>query len=94
MSNGSLIFIVEAIVIAVEIAVLLFLIYHIKELRKSTILAHEQIKVMREAIYETQNYIRELHDGTTLTNKKIESIRKAYDEMHRSVRKHILKKEK
>lgn len=87
MLHESLIFIVEAIVIAVEIVVLLFLIYHIRELRKSTIIAHEQIKVMREAIYETQNYIRELHEGTTLTNKRIDDIKKALDRMHESVKK-------
>jgi hypothetical protein len=69
MLNQTLIFIVETIVIAVEIAVLLFLIYHIKELRKSTLLAHEQIKVMREAIFETQNYIQELHEEATLKKR-------------------------
>jgi hypothetical protein len=42
---------------------------------------------MREAIYETQNYIRELHEGTTLTNKKIEDIKKALDRMHETVKK-------
>ena len=59
--NGNILLIVELSIIFVETVVLLFLIYHIKELRRSSILTHEQIKAMREAIYEIHEFVKELH---------------------------------
>lgn len=82
MIHENFIFIIEAAIIVIETIVLIFLIYHFRELRKRTILAHEEITTMKEAISEMHTFIRELHEETTIAHEQIDTIKKILSEIH------------
>ena len=91
MFHDDFILIVESAIIIVETIVLLFLIYHIRELRRSTVFAHEQIQAMRKAIDEMHTYVKELHKETNITHKHIGVMKEALAEMHEFVKELRLK---
>jgi uncharacterized protein (UPF0305 family) len=83
MIHENYILIIEATIIIVETIVLIFLIYHFRELRKRTILAHEEITTMKEAISDMHTFIQELHEGTTIAHEQIDTMKKILSEMHK-----------
>ena len=62
MIHENFLLIVELTIIIIETIVLLFLIYHFRELRKRTIITHEEIKTMKEAISEMHTFVSEIHE--------------------------------
>ena len=82
MIYENFILIIEATIIVVETTVLIFLLYHIRELHKRTIMAHEEIKTIKKVISEMHGFIRELHEGTTLAHQQIETMEKILLELH------------
>jgi hypothetical protein len=82
MIHEDFILIIEATIIIVETIVLIFLIYHFRELRRRTILAHEEITTMKEAISDMHAFIRELHEGTNVAHEQIDTMKKILSEIH------------
>ena len=83
MNHENFILIVEATIIIVETTVLIFLLYHIRELHKRTVITHEEIKTIKKVISEMHNFVRELNEGTTCAHQQIEMMKKILSELHR-----------
>ena len=81
MIYENYILIVETSIIIVEIIVIIFLVYHFRELRKRTILAHEEIKTMKEAITEMHTFVSEIHKERNLASEQIETMKKILSDM-------------
>ena len=78
MIHENFILIIEATIIIVETIVLIFLIYHFRELRKRTIMAHEEIKTMKEAISEIHIFVSEIHEERNLAAEQIKTMKKNF----------------
>jgi hypothetical protein len=91
MFHEDVVFIVEATIIIIETIVLLFLIYHIRVLRTRTVLAHEEITAMKEAISDMKTYIKELHEGTTIAHEQITTMKKILTEIKVFIKEFQLK---
>ena len=87
MIHENFILIIESTIIIIETIVLIFLIYHFRELRKRTIIAHEEIKTMKEAISEMHSFISEIHEERTLATEQIKTMKKILSDMHKSINK-------
>jgi len=82
MLHENFILFIETSIIIVEIIVIIFLVYHFRELRKRTIMAHEEIKTMKEAISEMHTFISEIHEERNLATKQIETMKKILSDVH------------
>ena len=92
MIHEDFIFIIEAVIIVVETVVLIFLVYHFRELRKRTIMAHKEINTMKETISDMHTFIREIHEERTLASKQIDTMKKILSELHQSLKERQSKK--
>jgi len=82
MIHENFILIIEATIIIIETIVMIFLIYHFRELRKRTILAHEEIKTMKETISEMHTFVSDIHEERNLASKQIETMKMILSDMH------------
>lgn len=87
MIHENLILIIEATIIFVETIVLIFLIYHFRELRKRTIMAHTEIKTLKEAITEMHTFVEEIHKERSLVHDEIETMRKILSDMNEFIKR-------
>ena len=82
MSYENFILFIQATIIVVETTVLIFLIYHIRELHKRTKIVQTEIKTINEAVSELHSCNHELHEGTSLAHKQIDTMKKILKELH------------
>ena len=82
MIHENIILIIEATIIIIETIVLIFLIYHFRELRKRTIITHEEIITMKEAISEMHTFISDIHEERNIASKQIETMKMILSDMH------------
>ena len=81
MIYENFISIIQATIIVVETIVLIFLLYHIRELHKRTKSAHEEIQTMNKVISEIQCFMPEVHNGSDLAQRQIEMMKEVLLEL-------------
>lgn len=86
MIHEDLILIIEAAIIIIETIVLIFLIYHFRELRKRTIMAHEEIKITKEAISDMHKFLSKIHEERNLATEQIKTMKKILSDMHDTIK--------
>lgn len=86
MIHENIILVIEATIIIIETIVLVFLIYHFRELRRRTILAHEEIKTMKEAISDMHTFVSDIHEERNVASKQIETMKGILSDMQNTLK--------